>query len=57
MSEENENSQEGWSGIKKAIIGAITTALTAGGAWFATRRINSRPKTVQAVLLRLFVKE
>ena len=36
MSEENENSQEGWSGIKKAIIGAITTALTAGGAWFAT---------------------
>ena len=34
MSEENENAQEGWSGVKKAIIGAITTAVTAGGAWF-----------------------
>ena len=34
MSEEN---QEGSSStIKKAIIGAITTAVTAGGAWFAT---------------------
>jgi len=24
------------SAVKKAIIGAITTAVTAGGAWFAT---------------------
>lgn len=33
MSEEQES---GMSGVKKAIIGAITTAVTAGGAWFAT---------------------
>jgi hypothetical protein len=35
MSEEIQK-EEGWSGVKKAIIGAITTAVTAGGAWFAT---------------------
>ena len=34
MSEETQES--GMSAIKKAIIGAITTAVTAGGAWFAT---------------------
>jgi hypothetical protein len=34
MSEENKES--GMSDIKKAIIGAITTAVTAGGAYFAT---------------------
>lgn len=34
MSEEKEES--GLSTIKKTIIGAITTAVTAGGAWFAT---------------------
>jgi hypothetical protein len=34
MSEEQE--AVGMSGVKKAIIGAITTAVTAGGAWFAT---------------------
>jgi hypothetical protein len=34
MSEEKEES--GMSAVKKAIIGAITTAVTAGGAWFAT---------------------
>ena len=34
MSEEQE--ETGMSGVKKAIIGAITTAVTAGGAWFAT---------------------
>ena len=36
MSEENESQESGMSAIKKAIIGAITTAVTAGGAWFAT---------------------
>jgi flagellar basal body-associated protein FliL len=35
MSEETQEA-DGWSGIKKAIIAAITTAVTAGGAWFAT---------------------
>jgi flagellar basal body-associated protein FliL len=34
MSEEKE--EGGMSAIKKTIIGAITTAITAGGAWFAT---------------------
>ena len=34
MSEEKE--EGGLSGIKKTIIGAITTAITAGGALFAT---------------------
>ena len=34
MSEETQES--GMSAVKKAIIGAITTAVTAGGAWFAT---------------------
>jgi flagellar basal body-associated protein FliL len=34
MSEEKEKS--GMSAVKKAIIGAITTAVTAGGAYFAT---------------------
>ena len=34
MSEEKEES--GMSVVKKAIIGAITTAVTAGGAYFAT---------------------
>lgn len=35
MSEENE--EGGMSGVKKAIIGAITTAVTAGGVWFTTQ--------------------
>jgi len=34
MSEETQESV--MSATKKAIIGAITTAVTAGGAWFAT---------------------
>jgi len=35
MSEEQKE-EGGMSAVKKAIIGAITTAVTAGGAWFAT---------------------
>ena len=31
-----EKEENGMSAIKKAIIGAITTAVTAGGAYFAT---------------------
>ena len=39
------------SAVKKAIIGAITTAVTAGGAWFATHLGGEEPKseTPQAV--------
>ena len=44
MSEENESTEGGMSAIKKAIIGAITTAVTAGGAWFATHLGGEEPK-------------
>jgi hypothetical protein len=44
MSEENESTDGGMSAIKKAIIGAITTAVTAGGAWFATHLGGEEPK-------------
>jgi len=50
MSEEKEES--GMSAVKKAIIGAITTAVTAGGAWFATHLgggEESKPETPTAV--------
>ena len=44
MSEENESSEGGMSAVKKAILGAITTAVTAGGAWFATHLGGEEPK-------------
>jgi len=50
MSEEKE--EGGMSAMKKAIIGAITTAVTAGGAWFATHLgggEESKPETPAAV--------
>jgi flagellar basal body-associated protein FliL len=52
MSEEKEES--GMSAVKKAIIGAITTAVTAGGAYFATHlgggetEVKEEIKTEQA---------
>ena len=39
MSEETKNS-EGWSTIKKTIIGAITTAITAGGAYLTSTLVG-----------------
>jgi len=45
MSEENETKESGMSAVKKAIIGAITTAVTAGGAWFATHLGGEEPKS------------
>jgi hypothetical protein len=53
MSEEKE--ENGMSAIKKAIIGAITTAVTAGGAYFAThlgggeKEAKEEVKTEQSV--------
>ena len=44
MSEENESAEGGMSAVKKAIIGALTTAVTAGGAWFATHLGGEEPK-------------
>ena len=39
MSEETKNS-EGWSTIKKTIIGVITTAITAGGAYLTSTLVG-----------------
>ena len=37
MSEETQDHNDGtWSGLKKTIIGVITTAVTAGGVWIST---------------------
>mgnify|MGYP003334896219 CR=1 FL=1 len=50
MSEETQES--GMSTIKKAIIGAITTAVTAGGAWFVSHLgggEEAKPETPAAV--------
>ncbi len=54
MSEETQESNDGtWSGLKKTIIGAIATAVTAGGAWFTTTLFGGggdeeeKPKTEQ----------
>jgi hypothetical protein len=50
MSEENESQDGGMSAVKKAILGAITAAVTAGGAWFATHlggESNEEVKTEQ----------
>jgi len=44
MPEENEASEGGMSAVKKAILGAITTAVTAGGAWFVTHLGGEEPK-------------
>ncbi len=50
MSEEQENDGT-WSGLKKTIIGAIATAVTAGGAYFTTTLFGGdeeeSPKTEQ----------
>jgi hypothetical protein len=44
----SESQQEGgMSAMKKAIIGAITTAVTAGGAWFATHLGGSEEPKVE----------
>lgn len=49
MSEENENNDGTWSGLKKTIIGLITTAVTAGAAYFTSTLFsggdNSETKT------------
>ena len=50
MSEETEVNDGTWSGLKKAIIAAITTAVTAGGGYFATQIFggnDEEPKTEQ----------
>lgn len=37
MSEETENQNDGtWSGLKKTIIGTLTTIIAGGGIWLST---------------------
>ena len=37
MSEKVENTNDGtWSGLKKTIVGAVGTVVTAGGVWLTT---------------------
>ena len=49
MSEETQETESTWSGLKKTIIGTIATAVTAGGAWFTTTLFGGgdeeKPKT------------
>jgi hypothetical protein len=56
MSEEqNVETNDGtWSGLKKTIIGALTTLVTAGGVWLSTQLFGgkeeaSEPHPVQQV--------
>ena len=50
MSEETQETNDGsWSSLKKTIIGAIATAVTAGGAYFTSKLFGGgdeeKPKT------------
>ena len=50
MSEETQETNDGsWSSLKKTIIGAIATAVTAGGAYFTSKIFGGgdeeKPKT------------
>lgn len=41
MSEETENHNDGtWSGLKKTIIGTLTTLITGGGTWLGVTLFN-----------------
>jgi hypothetical protein len=42
MSEESENNDGTWSGLKKTIIGLITTAVTAGAAYFTSNLFGGK---------------
>jgi hypothetical protein len=56
MSEETQETNDGtWSGLKKTLIGTISTAVLAGGTWFTTTLFGGEssddkeePKTEQA---------
>lgn len=52
MSEETQNDGT-WSGLKKTIIGTVSTAVLAGGTWLTTTLFNGgdkeETKTEQAV--------
>lgn len=52
MSEETQETNDGtWSGLKKTLIGTISTAILAGGGWLTTTLFNGgekeEPKTEQ----------
>lgn len=37
MSEETNNNEGSWSGLKKTIIATLTTIITGGGVWISTK--------------------
>jgi hypothetical protein len=50
MSEEqNVETNDGtWSGLKKTIIGALTTLVTAGGVWLSTQLFGGKEETSES---------
>ena len=45
MSEETENHNDGtWSGLKKTIIGTLSTAVLGAGTWLTTTFFNAEPE-------------
>ena len=40
MSEETQETESTWSGLKKTIIGTLSTAVLAGGTWVTTTLFN-----------------
>ena len=45
MSEETENTNDGtWGGLKKTIIGTLSTAVLGAGTWLTTTFFNAEPE-------------
>jgi hypothetical protein len=45
MSEETETTNDGtWGGLKKTIIGTLSTAVLGAGTWFTTTFFNAEPE-------------
>ena len=45
MSEETETTNDGtWGGLKKTIIGTLSTAVLGAGTWFTTTFFNAEPQ-------------
>lgn len=45
MSEEVENNDGTWSGLKKTVIGTLTTLITGGGTWLGVYLFNNGSST------------
>ena len=56
MSEETQEQEGTWSGLKKTIIGVATTLVTAGGVWLSTLLgggDKAEPAPVQAPVINI----